>query len=400
MIDQTGGTDWKPIVAMCEAVTRDLSRLVPGMVDVIRAEVPEYDVVPRRAHEEGVAEQYRGLLAGLAQRRGPTVEEQEVARELGRRRAEQGLPAQAMISAYHIGYKEMWNVLLSRAGGSDGQSAADLVWLVGMVWDWVQKSSGIAAAAHQDAVRAEDAAESRTTHRFLSALYASGGDRSELAPLARAAGFEPAEEFTALCAPARGWNDKDMIVLRRRFASARGNVRCVNLGTTLTVLSQRVAPAVLVDVMRETGATCPVGVGLTRQGLDGAAASLTDADEALGLAAGADEVVWFRDQWILASVSGHATRLEPLLRVGRDVVRRHPELAETVAVFARSGFSMSATGRQLHLHANSVKYRLGKWRQLTGWDVYTWEGVGASMVALSLPHPARAGTGTPAPGEG
>jgi len=38
----------------------------------------------------------------------------------------------------------------------------------------------------------------------------------------------------------------------------------------------------------------------------------------------------------------------------------------------------------MHLHPNTVKYRLERWRQLTGWDARTWDGLSASMLALGL----------------
>src|ERR1700722_2565710 len=95
---------------LCRSVADDLEILVPDIVGRIRAEISAYGTVPRDEHENHVLEQFRGLLAGLAARRTPTAEQTEAAREPGRQRAYEGVPVEAVIGAYHVGYQEIWNV--------------------------------------------------------------------------------------------------------------------------------------------------------------------------------------------------------------------------------------------------------------------------------------------------
>ncbi|MDX3853722.1 helix-turn-helix domain-containing protein [Streptomyces sp. AK02-01A] len=390
-VDRSDGpvesADWQPIAELCAAVAADLPGLVPGIADVIRREVPEYAVVPRVAHEIGIAEQYRGLLTGLASRRGPSREEHERAKALGQRRAGEGLPAQALISAYHVGYREMWNVLLSRANDGDARSSGRLVCLVGPVWSWVQEASSAAVQAFGDAVRAEDAAQLGLAYRFLNALYAPPSARGEVAHLARALAFDPTGEFQAVCAPASAWTDDQLIAMRRRFAGGPGVVRCVGHGSSMTVMTQGLSAGALVAAMAEANPGTPVGIGLRRPGTDGAAASLVDAEEALDLAGELGGTVAFEHQWMLATLVPRGGRLIPLLKRGREVAADHPDLASAVHTFADNGFSLTAASRVMHLHANTVKYRLDRWQQLTGWDVHTWEGLSSSKVALGLPAP-------------
>lgn len=66
-------------------------------------------------------------VTGLAMRRPPTQDEIAQARDLGRRRAEEGLPLASLIGAYHVGYREMWNELLTRADASAPGLSAQLV---------------------------------------------------------------------------------------------------------------------------------------------------------------------------------------------------------------------------------------------------------------------------------
>ncbi|WP_437115069.1 helix-turn-helix domain-containing protein [Streptomyces flaveolus] len=53
---------------------------------------------------------------------------------------------------------------------------------------------------------------------------------------------------------------------------------------------------------------------------------------------------------------------------------------------AEHGFSLKVTGRALRIHPNTVRYRLDRWQEPTGWDVRTWAGLSAGMVGLDLPR--------------
>ena len=68
------------------------------------------------------------------------------------------------------------------------------------------------------------------------------------------------------------------------------------------------------------------------------------------------------------------------------MAEEHSHLMDAVRAFARSGFSVSAAARDIHLHANSVTYRLDRWQHLTGWDARTLDGLMKSMVSLELFH--------------
>jgi DNA-binding PucR family transcriptional regulator len=56
----------------------------------------------------------------------------------------------------------------------------------------------------------------------------------------------------------------------------------------------------------------------------------------------------------------------------------------TVRAYADCRYSVSACARRLHIHPNSARYRLDRWQTLTGWDVETFNGLTASVIALEL----------------
>ena len=368
------------IVELCQAVAGDLGDLVPAIVDRIRREVPGYQAVDRTEHEHAVTLQFEGLLTGLITQRPPSAEESERARELGRRRARQGLAIESIIGAYHVGYREMWNTLLSRVGPADQTMRSDLASVVGTVWMWIEQASSAAADAYGETVRAEDA----LAHRFLGTLSAGGPVTAEHTRMAESLGFDPIGAFQAVCSPADAWRDEDTTALRDQVRSHRGTLMCAVRDDLLIAVLQSIPASVFVEAMRCHDARAAVGVGLVREGLAGASISIVDALEVLP-AGGTGEVATFERDWLIATVRPRADRLTALLDPCRRTAQAHPDIAETVRAFAEHGFSLTSTGRALHIHPNTVRYRLERWQELTGRDARTWAGLSVGMVALDLP---------------
>ena len=375
--------DWAQTVELCRAVADELDDLVPGVVARIRAEVAEYAPVPLAEHRAHVRAQFAGLLDGLATRRAPNAEQTEAARELGRQRARQGVPVEAMIGAYHIGYREMWNVLLARADAYGTGLGERLVRLVNLVWTWVRLVSSAAADAHAEELRSQQALQISIGHRFLDALRAGEDTADETVFMARALGFDPDGAFQAVCAPASRPDD-GLDPLRRRLDAGPGTVCAAARGAFLVIVVQGADAHAVAGTVRTVLPDGPLGVGLRRRGLGGAVASIVDAEHALAAAASDDRVAYFEQDWLTASLHPQRHRLAPLLGAGRRVAGPHPHLADAVRAFAANGFSVTASARALHLHPNTVKYRLDRWRELTGWDPRTPDGLVRSLLSLDL----------------
>ncbi|WP_326570488.1 helix-turn-helix domain-containing protein [Actinacidiphila glaucinigra] len=185
-----------------------------------------------------------------------------------------------------------------------------------------------------------------------------------------------------MCAPA--WTDEQLTELRGRLNRRTGTARCANRGANMVAVVQGMPADTVIDAMRDLVPRLPIGTGLERRGLTGAAATILDAQAALALAGTGGPAVPFDGAWLAATLFPQADRLAPLLEPAVGPAASHPELALTVRGFADNGFSLTATGRALHLHPNTVKYRLNRWRELTGWDVHTWPGLSASLLGLGL----------------
>jgi sugar diacid utilization regulator len=130
--------------------------------------------------------------------------------------------------------------------------------------------------------------------------------------------------------------------------------------------------------------TARIGIGIRRPGLAGAAVSLRDAQEAVERTNEDRPMVEFEHDWLMSCLKAIKPRFEVILQPTMAVARRHPDLAETVRAYAECRYSVSACERQLHIHPNSARYRLDRWKALTGHDIETAYGLTASVIALEL----------------
>ncbi|MFD7228217.1 PucR family transcriptional regulator [Streptomyces sp. NPDC059881] len=375
------------VARICARISEDLPVISHEIVRHIRAEIPDYAVVPAEEHRQFVLYQGRMLLTGIAEQSPPQQEPIERARELGRRRARQGLSIELMLGAYHITFREAWNLILRKATVEEPEHIGELAHMVALIWTWFRVLMGYASEAYGEELRRAQVTRATLAHRLFAALTADPVQPEPAATLARALGYEPDGEFQALCLPAGDWQDDRTDRLRHRLSALPGVLHCATADTRLLVLGQRHDPDAVVSAARAISPAdsgTAVGVGLPRPGLAGAVDSITDATQALSQSGGQHGVVRFADAWLTASLSGQATRLAPLFTEAVTAARTDEHLAEAVVAFADHGLSLAAAARALHLHPNSLSYRLSRWHELTGLDPRNGDGLIASLVALRL----------------
>jgi hypothetical protein len=389
----TDDADWEPLSRLCRALTDDLSDVAATITASIRAEHPVYEPLPWNEHVRFIHEQAKQLLAGLAGRRLPTAEQTAMARELGRRRARQGLPVEILLDGYHIGYREVWNALLDKANTLDPESVPRLINLVNLMWSWLRHVSSASADAHSETVRSQQAVQINLTHRFLRILRSGETHSDEAAHLARALSFDPDGIFQAFCVPATSSPEEDLGRLQQRLALHRGTVQTANQGSVTITVCQNMPSDAIIETIHQHRPHLAIGVGLSRRGLAGAAASIVDAERTLALATQGGGAVDFQNEWLFATLLTHRQQLAPLLQAeqGGDALPAH--LVAAVRAYAENGFSVAAAARALHVHPNTVTYRLERWHQLTGWTPRTLDGLMKSLLSLRLyPTPAESGT--------
>jgi hypothetical protein len=373
--------NWRFVSSLCLGMERDISALVKSVVGVIRTELPAYLVVSRSEHEETVSEQLRGLFAGLATRRLPAAAEADHGRALGRRRAQQGVPVEDVLGAYHVGYREIWNTLLTRAHADDPGQASRLLGLVNLVWAWLRVITSAAADGYSETARTQEETRIALAHQFLEALYGGQAAMESTELLAHALAFDVQGSFQVICCSAAPWSPRKLDLLRQRIRAYPGASCAIIRGSVLLIVFQGASAELILDLLhRDTIVTA--GVGLLRPNLDGAAAGVVDAERAFALTQRQGGVVRFDSDWLAATLLPHIARLRPLIDAATAVDQ--PHLFDAVRAYGEHGFSITASARALHIHPNTVKYRLDRWKQHTGWDPRTLDGLLRSLLSMTL----------------
>ncbi|GIF71883.1 helix-turn-helix domain-containing protein [Asanoa siamensis] len=368
-------SSWDFAEAVCREAERDVDAIAARVVAHIRRELPEYSVVPEPEQVEMVTGEFRGLLAGLAGRRPPAASEAAHGRLLGRRRAEQGIPVETALGAYHVGYQLIWDELLSRAAAHGAGQERRLLPVIDLMWGWLRAITGAVADGYATAAADREEVRAELARALVTGLVA-GSDPEAARSAARGLGFDPDGTFQAFRGRARDWPAERLRDLRR--ALTRGTSCVVTVGPTVIVLAQGIPAATVLAALETRGIT---GSGLSREGLAGAADSLADADRALALAESRGTSVRFEADWLLATLLPQAHRLRPLIDPGPAAPQ--PHLGEAVAAYAAHALSIAASADALHVHPNTVKYRLSRWREITGWDPHTVDGLVRSLLSLA-----------------
>jgi hypothetical protein len=241
--------------------------------------------------------------------------------------------------------------------------------------------STVLASAHGDVTRELHSHRATLSHRLLELLLAGRHD-AEASRVAGALGLDPRGDFVAGV-----WEGADVVLppeVQRELERAPVPLVHSHQSGAMVVLVQGDGDRWLDEVAGRLPVGRAVGVGLRRGGLEGAASSLGDARLALAAVSPERRVSRFADVWARACLLAEADRLEPLVGGASRTAADHPHLAETVLAFAAADMSVARTAQKLHLHANSVTYRLQRWAALTGWDPRTFEHLVASVAACRL----------------
>ena len=365
----------------------DLAAQLAGQIQAAEALYRGERVVPTGDLWQSCRHNLQHILTQLA---GDGPASVEPARATGRLRAQQGLPLPAILHAYRVGGRFVWDTLLAHADTSDTARDA-LLRTAADVWAIIDDYSEALIEAYRDTVAEQARRDVQVRAAALGSLL-DGNVREESRLWESAAMLQLPQHGTFVVVAAETRKAGEEALPRAEEVLRRQNVASawrLETGHQVGVLTIRPPLTVSKLCERLAGlATNRVGVSEPYASLDRTAAALRQAQVAC-VAATPDsrEVVRYGQHPIavlLASVpelGSNVARavLGPVLALppsDRDL------LLDTLrAWFAEDGSATAAAAR-LHVHRNTVHYRLRRVEALTGRSVTRPTAIGELHLAL------------------
>jgi hypothetical protein len=363
----------------------DPAEVARRMVTTFTSEIPGYARMPTSVvggQILGIAQTNVELFLRLV-REGRQPAERDLApfRESARNRAEEGLPLEDLLHAYRLGGRLAWRAIVDVAG-PDEQVA--LLEVTEVLMGYVDMVSATVAQAYLDE-RQHVVSEDERRHRMLiDALVNPEREAPDLAALADRAGIVVEDEYRPFAQTMPG-EPRHVHSQRAAELRARG-ILALTEGDRVAGL----APPTAGDAaLARSGCVLLIGEPAARARLAG---MLDDARRLLELAVGrGHRGVVSLDDLVAERVVLRAPEIGESLS---DAVfgpldahdgQRGSNLAETLTAYLASGLDRRRTADALHLHPNSVDYRIKKATELTGFD----PGRPADLVKIELAVAAR-----------
>ena len=369
-----------------------LPSLARRMIQTFLDELPIYRLLPREQLDGEVTriaeENLRVFFATLMEDRSPTLEELAEPRASAARRAQERVPLDAVLAAYHIGGRIGWAELVAEA--RQPEETAELVAAADRVLRYIAEVTGAVATAYLEE-RQSIHGEERDAARGLSAALLAG---QETAALAARLGVTLAPSYVVL-ALELGANRDEQTAGVAGAVAARRKVRRVQERLDAA------AGAPVLGLLDADGGT----VLLPQD----AAGQLEALVQDLATAAGADvraaaaqpvscedlpsAVEQARDVLHLSARLGRPPGLYRLrdvlleyqltrpsvaqrgLRQLLEPLERNPDLLLTLDAYLAEDTDRRRTAAALHVHPNTLDYRLKRIVELTGLDPATTSGL-------------------------
>ena len=389
------------------ALERRQEELAEAMLAAIVAEIGAYDRPPGVALAGDVREHCRLhvelLMRSLRAGRGPDRDDLGFAREAAARRVHQGIPLDGLLQAFRVGHRTLWQAIVDEASPSPaGREAA--IALAGEAMDYIDLASTHVAEAYlRESGQLAELTQRRRRDLLENLLAGQLPDETETESL----GLDLARESDLLVSVASlvAAEDGDDRALARAAAALSTSIGPRALVVVrqdevvaLMPLHEKSpdAIAVALDVARtgaerEHGIRMLIGVSGVCRGLADVGHRYLEAHQALRRCTPARPIVSLSElspfEHLVASAdrsTRHSIALEssPLTENGSGA------LMQTLRTYLDSDLDVTATAEALFVHPNTVRYRLRRIGELTGFDPQRFSGLVELHTVARLSEPA------------
>ena len=360
------------------------------LAERLRAEIPLYADERSVAFETVVASTTANLRYVLGRLAGaPSVDGgDDAARLTGADRAVSGVPYDAVLQAYRVGGRFIWELLVSSA---PMEAQEVLLRAAADIWAVTDELQEQVTEGYRSALASQVRRDGQRRAVLVGAVL--GGDVGESDDLWRSAGvlgMGRQGEFVVVSAEcpsagAEALREVEPVLRRRNLTSAWCLASDFQDG--LVQLRPGVDVDAFLELLREL-ATGRVGVSAPFERLTSAPDALREARTAcLAGTPRSSEVVRFDAGALPLLLATAPLQSEAMARSVLGGLLELPEedrrtLIQTARVWLACGGSTSTAARELHLHRNTVRYRLRRVEQLTGRDLAHPASTSEVYVAL------------------
>ena len=378
------------VAAIGERLLGRIEDLATELTRVIRRAEPFYDagnVVPVDDLRASVRDNLAYILSRLAG--GPTPG-LGPPRATGRRRAEQGAPLPAILHSYRVAGTFIWSAILAEGLADDG-SAAALLPAASELWSIMDELSGSVTDAYRDTVAELARSNAQTRNAMLDVLLRGDvGDGSRLWESAATLRLPHHGVFAVVAAHAPRPGVESIPhaeeALRARNIQSAWRVE-IDAHVGVVVLTPRNGMDKLCAHLAEL-TSGPVGLSEPYPNLDQTPVALRQARLAYAAGTpGSRDVVRYEQVPIavlLASAPDAAAGVAHAI-LGPVLALPAPEcelLIGTLRAWFADDGATSAAAAKLHVHRNTVRYRLRRIEELTGRSLVRPTGVAELHLAL------------------
>ena len=387
------------------ALRQRLPEVATHTVAAVVVEVPGYSGALQGSMGDNIEAAVQMALAGflkLAARSresdpstplGPTL---EGAYALGRGEARSGRSMDALLAAYRVGARVAWREMADEAARA-GLSAGTMAQFAGLVFAYIDELSAASVAGHTDQLSTTGRVRERYLERLGQQLLA-GADGDVLDAGAERAGWSPPGTLTAVLLPAsqvRGavaGMPRGTLQVGEDLPGVEGLEDSASAGEQLSLLLVPDADGRdrrhLLRLLAGRGAVVgpPRPWRLARASYRRALRTLVltarppRGDEPLDSEEHLPELVVASDAESLADLRARA--LAPLADLRPTTAER---LAETLRSWLLHQGRRDAVAAELHVHPQTVRYRMGQLRELYGAGLEDPRTVLELVLALAVP---------------
>ncbi|WP_043635724.1 PucR family transcriptional regulator [Nonomuraea candida] len=387
-----------------ELLDRQIPKLADQLVRGFAERIPVYRRLPQEELDGDITaitrHNLRLISRAFRDRRPPGRSELAPLRESAARRAQEGVPVEALLAAYHLGARLVCEQLFAQAEPDD---LDDVLEANRIILRYMEAATAAVCTAYLEERESQLSQEQHAMHATVSALL--GGDHAALAGvrlaprylvLGVAAGRHPDEEGPGGAVAARRKLHRIRAALQRRAGGPVLPAFDAAGGLVLVPLHGG-GPAGEPDVeelARAAGKAAGAPVWLAAecappQGVPAAARLVEEVLEVVRLfeqPPGAYRLADVLLEYQLTRSSQATALLAGLL----DPLLDNPDLLRTLTAYLETGLDRRRTAELLHVHPNTVDYRLRRAVSLTGLDPMDpahLQRIGAALAARRLTGP-------------